>query len=38
MCVLCVHNALKESSDLLQSAKRKHLIVLPLLQTLIPNT
>jgi hypothetical protein len=38
VCVVWAHNALKESSDLLQSAKCKHSIVLPLLQTLIPNT
>jgi hypothetical protein len=38
VCVVFSYFALKESSDLLQSAKCKHLIVLTLSQTLIPNT
>jgi hypothetical protein len=36
MCVVCAYNALKESIDLLQSAMRKHSIVLQLLQALKP--
>jgi hypothetical protein len=38
VCVECTYNALKECIDLLQSAKRKHSIVLQVLQALIPKT